>query len=282
HQIETQPLGSAQRRLAQLVQAGKILVRAVFEKRPPPEGAGGAIDHVDAGRWLIVHQNIAPLEVVMGETTLVHQPRGVGYLPHDLPQPVRVAQPWVVIGGKPGEILGAVHFLGDHGPSVKCTPAPFHAVPHNRGGPDTPPTEQQQIAPLPLYPRPPDQPAQPAALGVITLHVVAAVRDPDVDHFTYRVLSDLLALQGKYRIKVGESFSCRAACVLRIKRPGHGAVACCSNCCRSSITRSGCNRVKHSGNSWRRSNCLASSRVGSYLHFLLMQGAQGKSLARCS
>ena len=47
HQVKTQPLGFAQLGSAQLVEAGQVLVLAVLEKRPPPEGAGRTVDHVD-------------------------------------------------------------------------------------------------------------------------------------------------------------------------------------------------------------------------------------------
>ena len=68
--IETQTLGVGQMVLGHFIEARQVFGDAVFEPEAAPEIAVGAIDQKQLG--LLIDQQIAPFQVVMGKAMVMH------------------------------------------------------------------------------------------------------------------------------------------------------------------------------------------------------------------
>lgn len=201
-QVEAQALGRRQVVFGDLVQARQVLDQPVAQHEAAPEIASGAVD--EEQRALVVHQQVAPLQVVVGEMVIMHHPGMPCQLATDVVDPGAVMQARVIALGQGRKVFGTRQLTGDHRPAAKGQAIALQAPGDHIGGGDAPLLELLEVLPFGLDPWPAQVAAHVLACSGITFDVVVDPITLDADDLAERVAGQALALQGEHRVETAE------------------------------------------------------------------------------
>ncbi|MNI48289.1 hypothetical protein D3C73_1028470 [compost metagenome] len=185
-----------------LVQARQILGNTVLEPETAPEIAVGAIDQKHSS--LIVDQQVAPLQIIMGEAVVVHGPGVLGQLTTDGIDPGAVRQLRVVALGQCRQVLGTRQLPGNHRAASVGRTAPLQPPGHHFGSGDTPLGKALEVLPFHLHPRLAQVTPQAFAGAHIPFDVIVDAIALDTDDLRERVTGQTLALQRKHSLEAAE------------------------------------------------------------------------------
>ncbi|MNF98984.1 hypothetical protein D3C84_818660 [compost metagenome] len=228
-QVKAQALGRRELILGDLVQARQVLGDAVLEPETAPEITIGTVDQKQPG--LIVDQQVAPLQIVVGKTVLVHGPGVAGQLAADVIDPRAIRELGVVSLGQGRQVFGMRQFTGDHRPAIISHAATLQPPGHHFGGRNPPLGEALEVLPLHFHPRLTQVTAQALACAHIALDVIVDALALNADDFGQRVTGQALALQRKHSLEAAKVF--RQIAVLRFQCPTRHQSASPYRCLRS-------------------------------------------------
>ena len=123
--VERQPLATAKVMLGNFVEAGQILDDPVAQHGAPPETAARTVNEVHIAKRTFVYQQVAPLQIVMGKTLIVHHIGRPCDLPRHMGNPFPISQTHIITVGELGQISRISQFFGNQRSSDELSSASF-------------------------------------------------------------------------------------------------------------------------------------------------------------
>ncbi|MNC47150.1 hypothetical protein D3C75_961960 [compost metagenome] len=188
--------------LGDLVQARQILGDSVLEPETAPKVAVGAIDQKQSS--LVVDQQVAPLQIIMGEAVIVHGPGVLGQLTTDGIDPGAIRQFRIASLGQCRQVFGTRQLPGNHRTASVGRTATFQPPGHHLGRGNAPLGETLEVLPLHLHPRLAEVTPQAFAGTHVALDVIVDAIALNANDLGEQVLGQPLALKRKHRLKAAE------------------------------------------------------------------------------